>query len=203
MGKRMADQNKASLRRFYGSLRAKMPRSQAQQLSIAVERRALELACYRAAAAVALYAPIGNEVATELIARETLRSGRRLFYPQIAVQAGAMRMVEVKDPDALRPGLLGVAQPQGGEELPANLLPETVIFLPGVAFDPEGRRLGRGGAYYDRFLTSADRRLAAVGLAYSWQLARELPEQEWDCRVDYIVTELSASAVGASGEKTG
>lgn len=204
----MADEQKLPLRKLYGRLRARMSRAQAQELSIAIQRRALELGCYRTAAAVALYAPVGNEVATGLIAQDALSSARRLFYPRIEAQAGLMRMIEVRDLDELRPGSLGIAQPQGEVELPPDLLPHTVIFVPGVAFGPRGERLGRGGGYYDRFLNRPPRLMAAVGLAYSWQLVPELPEQAWDQRMDYIVTELAVSALaaraaGAGSEKGG
>ena len=60
--------------------------------------------------------------------------------------------------------------------------------VPGVGFDLAGRRLGRGGGHYDRFLASAPG-LPAVGLAYEFQIRDVLPGEPHDRDVNWIVTE--------------
>ena len=63
-----------------------------------------------------------------------------------------------------------------------------LVLVPGLAFDAQGRRLGYGGGYYDRFLrqTAAPR----VGLTFDCLLLDEVPEEPHDVRVDVVLTEL-------------
>jgi 5-formyltetrahydrofolate cyclo-ligase len=71
--------------------------------------------------------------------------------------------------------------------------------VPLLAFDAQGRRLGYGGGYYDRTLEKLrqERRgVVAVGVAFSAQEAQDLPEEEFDARLDWIVTEKGARAFG-------
>lgn len=63
-----------------------------------------------------------------------------------------------------------------------------MVLVPGIAFDRQGRRLGFGKGYYDRFLKHTNAR--RVGIAYSFQVSsEELPSEEWDERVEWIVTD--------------
>ena len=82
----------------------------------------------------------------------------------------------------------GMMQPVGrGHPIPTHEL--DVILVPGLAFDSSGRRLGRGGGYYDRLL--ADRRsdTLTVGVTWSARLVDEIPVEPHDQRVDYLATE--------------
>jgi 5-formyltetrahydrofolate cyclo-ligase len=65
-----------------------------------------------------------------------------------------------------------------------------LVLVPGLAFDPQGRRLGFGGGYYDRFLGRVH--ATKVGLTYGCLLLAEVPEELHDVRVDLVVTEAGA-----------
>jgi 5-formyltetrahydrofolate cyclo-ligase len=66
-----------------------------------------------------------------------------------------------------------------------------LVVLPLVAFDDEGRRLGMGGGYYDRWLARprAARRPLRVGFGFALQEARVVPATAHDVRLDAVVTE--------------
>ena len=64
-----------------------------------------------------------------------------------------------------------------------------IVFVPGVAFDPLGNRLGRGRGYYDRILSGLPVSARFVALAYEFQIVPLLPVEAWDRQVHYIVTE--------------
>ena len=68
-----------------------------------------------------------------------------------------------------------------------------LVVTPGLAFDRDGNRLGRGKGYYDRFLQEcrayARGRLAAVGICFEEQLVEAVPHTERDQTVDGVVTE--------------
>ena len=59
--------------------------------------------------------------------------------------------------------------------------------IPGIGFDLQGSRLGRGKGFYDRYL--CDRKILKIGLAWSEQIVDKIPVEEHDCRMDLIITE--------------
>lgn len=71
------------------------------------------------------------------------------------------------------------------------------ILVPGVAFTKEGKRLGRGKGYYDRFLSS--RSLVKIGIAFEEQIVSEIATNEFDIEMDYIVT--NQRYIKCKGEK--
>ncbi len=86
--------------------------------------------------------------------------------------------------------------------------PLELVVMPGLAFDRAGRRLGRGGGYYDKFIAAARRRAEErgwpqpllVALSFRAQLVGEVPVEAHDARVDAIVTadEVIACSPGAA-----
>ena len=68
---------------------------------------------------------------------------------------------------------------------PADL---DVLLLPGVGFDKRGYRLGQGGGYYDRYLPQLRKDCVTIGTAFDEQIVDEVPINEYDQSVDYLVT---------------
>lgn len=61
------------------------------------------------------------------------------------------------------------------------------LFIPGLSFGFNGRRLGRGKGYYDRYLANSS--AIKIGIAWTEQLNEELPVESHDCHMDFIITE--------------
>jgi 5-formyltetrahydrofolate cyclo-ligase len=84
----------------------------------------------------------------------------------------------------LRPGAFGILEPR----LDAAVFPASeidLILVPGLAFDPQGHRLGRGKGYYDRFLPET--RGKTMGICS--YLVPRVPVEAHDCKMDAVVTE--------------
>ena len=64
--------------------------------------------------------------------------------------------------------------------------PTALVLMPGLAFDREGRRIGYGGGFYDRFL-SEESRHPTVALCYEFQMVEQVPTEEFDKRVDCVL----------------
>lgn len=119
------------------------------------------------------------------------RDGRAVLHRVLAYDAGAGEV-------DLGP-LLGAWRSEGVEVVlpaaaPNAVLPVSpawpdLIMVPGVAFDPGGGRLGRGGGWYDQLLGDPSRQALAVGVAFAAQIVRSVPCEEHDVRVDLVVTE--------------
>jgi len=146
----------------------------------------MTLDVFSEAATIALYAPIRNEVDTALIFGEARRVGKRVLYPRVCNEE--MLFYEVEDAGELKQGAFGILEPcVTGEGLPPDAA--DLIVVPGVAFDSSGHRLGFGKGYYDRFLARLRRPVILVGLCHDFQLLKQVPREEHDIRMQYIVTE--------------
>ena len=144
----------------------------------AVERRPE----FRAARTVAVFAALPDEPATdEVLARWA--STRRVVLPR--VEGDAMRFYACR-PDALVFGAFGILEPQGERPCPAGEI--DLVVCPGVAFTADGRRLGRGRGYYDRYLGDPAFRGFRVGVCYAHQLVDDLPVEPHDVRMDRVIT---------------
>lgn len=72
-----------------------------------------------------------------------------------------------------------------------------VVIVPGMAFDHKGARLGRGKGFYDRFL-NAHPSTVKVGYAFDCQILPEIPTEEHDIKMDYVI---SASGLKAFNDR--
>lgn len=114
---------------------------------------------------------------------------RRFCYPRI--EAGGMTFFEVESPGELVPAPWhpGIREPIFA---PARLVPPEeidLVLVPGLAFTRDGRRLGRGGGFYDRYLASLPAGAMKLGVCFQCQLVESLPLEAHDQPVHAIVTE--------------
>ena len=77
-----------------------------------------------------------------------------------------------------------------------------VVLTPGLAFGPDGERLGRGGGYYDRFLLTVPEGTARVGVTVSALVVEGLPTDSHDVPMTHLATETGVRPVGPSGGTT-
>jgi 5-formyltetrahydrofolate cyclo-ligase len=192
------EEKKSALRKAVSTRRDAITRQERFLWSRAIQARALGLPAYRVSYAVALYSALPNEVGTERILDDALTAGRKVFYPRTSV-AGIPDFIRVTTSEELRAGPYGVREPAGLERLSEADRSGLLVFVPGVAFDAAGNRLGRGKGWYDRMLAWLDDKAVLVALAYECQVVEEVPTETWDRRVHYIVTENRIIGCGAVG----
>ena len=87
---------------------------------------------------------------------------------------------------AFRAATYGIEEPTG--ELFTDYADIDFIVVPGVAFDRNGNRLGRGKGYYDRLLPRIPSAYKA-GICFPFQLVEEVPAEPFDIRMDEIITQ--------------
>jgi len=80
---------------------------------------------------------------------------------------------------------LGVHEPIGDNFTDHHQL--DMVIVPGVAFDRKFNRLGRGGGYYDRFLSQI--KAPKAGICFDFQLLEQLPFDNWDIKMDMVISE--------------
>ena len=153
----------------------------------AIADRVLCLPVYLRSKSVALYSPIGKEVDTRRICDHALGQGKRIFYPKSRGEES--HLAKVDSCEDLQPGPLGIREPVGTSWLTGKDHDGLVLFIPGLAFDLQGNRLGRGRGWYDRVLVGLGTAVRRVALAFEFQIMKGLPVEEWDQRVHQIITE--------------
>lgn len=74
---------------------------------------------------------------------------------------------------------------------PGDVDPATLdaVIVPGLAFTPDGRRLGQGGGHYDRLLARLAPGVVTIGVCFGEQLRDDLPTEPHDQRVDHVITD--------------
>jgi 5-formyltetrahydrofolate cyclo-ligase len=189
MATTVADEKK-NLRAIMIACRDALPGERARAMSQSVQRQVLASESYRDASAIVLYAPIGNEVSTDLILTDAIRSGRAVFYPRVDNATSTISARRIRDSGELARGAYGILEPpESSEILDSKNFAKILVCVPGVAFGLEGQRLGRGGGHYDRFIGQLGGEAITVGLAFSFQLLDRIPETGADRRLNFIVTE--------------
>ncbi len=137
---------------------------------------------------------------------ETQAERRTIYVPRVApdrtmtfVSVGAHWLEQAEQ------GEFGIPEPvlEGGIHYDPAWARETAILVPGLAFDRQGRRLGRGGGYYDRFLGRPALAAArAIGVGWALQIIDRVPAAPHDMNMDYLCTEEGPlhTGVGTSDE---
>jgi 5-formyltetrahydrofolate cyclo-ligase len=167
--------------------RDQLSRAESLNWSRLIQAQALQFPPYLICRSVALYSPIQNEVETEEIRDHAWVTGKSVFFPRMGRQ-DRLELVKVASAGEFSIGRFGILEPTGETRLALRDQRELVVFVPGVAFDLRGNRLGRGKAWYDRLIKELGKATVAA-LAYDCQVVGEVPVDEWDQKVHYIITE--------------
>lgn len=153
-----------------------------------VQSRFLASPYYQKARTVALYAPIRGEVPTRDILIAALQDEKIVCYPLSHVHGRILSFRAIKSEAELEPGRLGVREPSNSSDLvPVDQI--DLFVVPGLGFTRDGKRLGRGGGYYDATLRAASQRSRRVGLAFNDQIVPAMPTNGDDVDMDLVVTE--------------
>lgn len=133
---------------------------------------------------IALFAAMNDEVPTAVALERWPQLGKRVVVPR--VEGDIMRFYDYS-PEQMRTGAFGILEPEGDNEC----RPEEIdlIIVPARAFTRAGERLGRGGGFYDKYMSKAEFRASKVGIAFECQIFDSLPCDLHDIRVDQVVTE--------------
>lgn len=133
---------------------------------------------------VLLYASFGTEIDTFSIA-EKLFGKYTVAFP-VSHKNGIMTFHTVNSTVELRKGMYGIYEPD--ISLPQPVINDrTLCIMPGLAFTPDGSRLGYGGGYYDRFLAEYPQ-IQKIALSYEELITDNLPVMQHDLKADYILT---------------
>jgi 5-formyltetrahydrofolate cyclo-ligase len=141
---------------------------------------------WREARTILAYLPLQDELDLMPALKTALAGGKTIALPQYIPEHGKyVAAILEGPPENLRKGKFGVMEPSpDAPRIPLNRL--DFVLAPGVAFDPDGHRLGRGRGFYDRLLAEVTG--VKCGVALDEQIVPKLPVEAHDIPMDYILT---------------
>jgi 5-formyltetrahydrofolate cyclo-ligase len=180
---------KSELRRQVLALRDAEPDRETKSRTI--QERLLELPDYQNANTILTYIGVKSEVGTGVIVQETLEEGKSMAIPYVT--GDGLRAAFILSPAELEPSKFGLLDPvpevRGNPERACSIESVELFVVPGVAFDPQGGRLGHGKAYYDRMLAQAGLGARFIALAFECQIVGSVPMTSSDVPMHAVVTE--------------
>lgn len=178
---------KQNLREELIRKRERLSTAYVKEKSRDIRKNLFETLSFENADNIALYFSKNNEVLTQKIILDLLKEGKRVFLPKIKVKENELEFREIKSLGDLEEGSFGIAEPKKACPVvdPDEL---DLIILPCIGVDEQGNRIGRGAAYYDRFLAKHSY-IKSICLAYNFQLTKSLKPEEHDRKVNLTITD--------------
>ena len=137
---------------------------------------------YQAAKSIYGYMSYNQEVRTTRMLSRALADGKRVAVPK--VYGDTMKFILLSDLTQVAKGYAGIPEPVADGPVAAD--PTALVLMPGLAFDPEGHRLGYGGGFYDKFL-AAEPDHPTLALCYDFQMLPHLDTEHYDIPVDRVL----------------
>jgi 5-formyltetrahydrofolate cyclo-ligase len=178
-------ERKRDIRRSVLHERDALPEEDRRAGSAAITERVMALPELRSTRTVMAFWSFGSEVDTSGLIEGLHAAGKRVVLPRVDGREVVAVVYVPGDPTAATS--FGAMEPMSAEIVRPTEI--DVVIAPGVAFDPNGGRVGYGGGFYDRFLRTVRADTPVIGLAFAVQLVDEIPRGEHDRLVDVVVTE--------------
>ncbi len=180
---------KQLLRKKYIAIRDSVGEKTEKYSRLICEKCAL-LPEFEMAGTVLLYFAKGSEVDLSGLAGLALDMGKCVAYPRCR-EKGEMTFHKISSLDELKEGAFGIMEPS--EDAPLCDDGGAICFIPALAYDKDGFRLGWGGGYYDRYL--APFKGTKIGVAFDVCVTERLPRGKHDIKTDYIITESQVKRI--------
>jgi 5-formyltetrahydrofolate cyclo-ligase len=178
---------KAALRDRLSSARRALPPAVRAERARDLARTTVEVAA-GIGGPVCAYFPVGSEPGSPELLDALVAAGHEVLLPVVPAEPAALGWAHYRGPADLAPGPLGLREPTGTPRGPAAIATARLVLVPGLAADRAGRRLGRGGGYYDRTLALAAPGTPLVVVLYDEELLPEVPAEPHDRGVTAAIT---------------
>ena len=174
--------NKQELRRAIRERKRAMTEEEIVERSNALAEKFYNSPAYQAASTIYGYLPYNQEVRTIPMLQRALDEGKRVAVPK--VYGEEMRFIYLDDLTQVSKGYAGIPEPIA--DAPVAEDQQALVLMPGLAFDPQGHRIGYGGGFYDRFLAQEPHH-PTLALCYEFQMQAHLDTEEFDIPVDTVL----------------
>ena len=174
--------DKKELRRSIRERKRAMTEEEIVSRSEKLAERFIASEAYKNAKTVYGYLPYNQEVRTVPMLEQALKDGKRVAVPKC--YGDEMKFIFMDDLSKVEKGYANIPEPIADEPIADD---ETaLVLMPGMAFDPQGHRIGYGGGFYDKFL-STEPNHPTLALCYEFQMLPSLETEAHDIPVDYVL----------------
>lgn len=167
--------------------RNSLSKKEVKEKSRLIAQAFTELPEFAQAKTAMFYYGIENEPETREIIEKALEMGKKVSLPVTDFEKRTMKTIEISSTNELKENKFGLVEPVGEKKVEANSL--DLIVMPGVAFDREGNRIGRGKGFYDSMLRKTNTGVILIGLCFEENLEENIPSQSHDVKMNIIVTD--------------
>ena len=174
--------NKQELRRMIREKKRAMTDAEIESRSAKLAELFFASDAYRNAKTVYAYLPYNQEVRTVPMLEQALKDGKKVAVPKC--YGDEMKFIYMDDLSRVEKGYAGIPEPVTDEPVADDKT--ALVLMPGLAFDPQGHRIGYGGGFYDKFL-AAEPEHPTLALCYDFQLLPHLETEEFDIPVDAVL----------------
>lgn len=168
------------------NLRKQLSEPLATKASQAVTTAILELDAYKKAKKIAIYMAINHEVNLKNLWFHATQQQKTCYFPKVSNDY--LHFLPGESLEQFTPNKWGILEPRAGIEQAIDINELDIIFLPLVAFDCTGSRIGMGKGYYDKTLQKSHNPIL-IGAAYEFQKVKKINAETWDIKLDIIVSE--------------
>ncbi len=177
--------DKKALRREIGAKKRALSAAEVEARSAVLAEKLYATRQYRTARTLYAYLSFNQEVRTGAIIERAWADGKRVAVPKVV--GDEVVFIWIDSFDNLAPqGAFQIMEPVGDGPVADDAT--ALVLMPGLAFDPEGHRVGYGGGYYDRYL-AAQPDHPTVALCYDFQMLERLDVDDFDVPVDLVITD--------------
>jgi len=155
----------------------------------AIMHRIIQLPEFINAKTILFYASFRSEVDTIDTIKLSLKMGKIIVLPKVDKENNKLNLYEIKDFNELARGYMWILEPSVPDDRSRSLSDIDLIIIPGAVFDVNGNRLGYGAGFYDKLLSTMEKKILLVAPAYDEQIVEKIPAEPHDVTVDIIVTD--------------
>ena len=127
---------------------------------------------------------LNNEVETDEVIKLLFKKNKRVYVPKIIGEN--LIHIEINKDTTYSENHFSIREPSSTNTSDPMIF--DVVFIPLLAYDKSGERVGYGGGYYDRFLLNTKKNVLKVGLSFFEPVEKILNVEEHDIKLDYVIT---------------
>lgn len=145
---------------------------------------------FKQADAIFAFMPMEDEANIGIVILEAFMSGKKVAVPKITDEKGKMDFYWISSDEEMKEGPFGIYEPDGHSPVNMNFVQTNALLLvPGLAFTKDGKRLGRGKGFYDRFMAKfGNHFFCKMGICFNFQLVDDIPVDKNDITVDKVIS---------------
>lgn len=180
--------NKSYIRRLIKSKKNELDLNLKEHMDKSIYNKVINSKEYKNSKTIFVYVSTNSEVNTHQMIERFLEDGKIVCIPKVISKDFGMKAVIIKSFADLELGHYNILEPNNNcKDILKNNI--DLVFVPGLAFDKMGGRIGYGGGFYDKYLKDLSTKVKKIGLCYEFQILKDIPMESFDIRINKIVTE--------------